>query len=370
MATETEQRLREKAKRALKERQGLRSPKTHDLFTRRCLIGPEDLLVENYPRKRPLAAFNPGAVLAEEKVYIFPRLIFDYYSYTSSVGVFELPVEGLLSGKAKTPIKTKIVLWPQRVWEAVKGCEDPRVCQAPNGFYMLYTGVGKHEEGGKEVHKSVLGFAELDGDFSVRRKGFFSVAGSEGDFVPGNKDSAFIELRGARATMLTRPSFWELPDARLEPLFSLLELEPPKRYLPDMCWRAEANLKELTIPEDTLEPILAPEPWEYKVGWSTNTVRVSQDEYLVGWHGVLKEDLSYRDGLALVDGEGKLLALSDYLLAPKGLAEEYGDRPLVIFGDGLILYQDHLVWIGGVSDYSIGVFTARLGDVLPMLRRL
>ncbi|MBC7344883.1 MAG: hypothetical protein H5U03_05620, partial [Clostridia bacterium] len=41
MTTETEHRLRERAKRALRERQGLRSPKTHDLFTRRCLIGPE-----------------------------------------------------------------------------------------------------------------------------------------------------------------------------------------------------------------------------------------------------------------------------------------------------------------------------------------
>jgi predicted GH43/DUF377 family glycosyl hydrolase len=370
MATAIEQRLREKAKRALRERQGLRAAKTDDIFTRRCLIGPDDLLVENYPRKRPLAAFNPGAVLVREKVYIFPRLIFDYYSYTSSVGVFEVPVEELLAGEVKSPLSTKIILWPEKVWEAVKGCEDPRVCPARAGFHVLYTGVGKHEEDGKEVHKSVLGFAELGEDFSVRRKGFFSVAGSEGDFVPGNKDSALIEIRGDRATMLTRPSFWELPDARLEPLFSLLELEPPKRYLPDMCWRAEADLEKLAIPEETLEPILAPEPWEYKVGWSTNAVQLSEDEYLVGWHGVLKEDLSYRDGLALVNRNGELLAISDYLLAPKGLCEEYGDRALVIFGDGLLLYKETLIWIGGVSDYSIGVFTAELNDVLPMLRRV
>ena len=364
-----EQRLREKAKRALGEQQGLRANRTDDIFTRRCLIDPDDLLIENYPRKTPLAAFNPGAVLVKEKVYIFPRLIFDYYSYTSSVGVFEVPVEDLLAGEVRSPLSTKIVLWPEKVWEAVKGCEDPRVCPGRGGFYVLYTGVGKHEENGKEVHKSVLGFAELGEDFSVRRKGFFSVTGGEGDFVPGNKDSALIEIRGDRATMLTRPSFWEPPDARLEPLFSLLALEPPKRYLPDMCWRAEADLEKLTIFGETLEPILVPEPWEYKVGWSTNAVPLSENEYLVGWHGVLKEDLSYRDGLALVNRKGELLAVSDYLLAPKGLYEEYGDRPLVIFGDGLLLYKETLIWIGGVSDYCIGVFITELNGASTKLKR-
>ena len=368
MATAIEQRLREKAKRALRERQGLRAAKTDDIFTRRCLIGPDDLFIENYPRKRPLAAFNPGAVLVREKVYIFPRLIFDYYSYTSSVGVFEVPVEELLSGEVKSPLRTKIILWPEKVWEAVKGCEDPRVCPAQAGFHVLYTGVGKHEEDGKEVHKSVLGFAELSKDFKVTRKGFFSVVGPDGVWVPSNKDSAFIAVEGTKASLLTRPSFEEIPNRGLGPLLNLLKLELPKK-VPDMCWRAEADLGSLAIPEETLEPVLVPEPWEYKVGWSTNTIRLSENEYLVGWHGVLREDLSYRDGLALVDGEGNLLAVSDYLLAPKGLWEEYGDRPLVIFGDGLLRYKDYLIWIGGVSDYCIGVFITELNEALAKLKR-
>lgn len=370
MATPVEHRLITKAKAALRERQGLRSNKVEDLFSRTCLIGPDDILVENYPKRRPLAAFNPGAVLVGEKAYVFPRLIFDYYSYASSVGVFEVPVEGLLTGKLGTPFRTKIVLWPQRAWEAVKGCEDPRIFPAPKGFYALYTGVGVHNEEGKEVHKHVLAFAELGEDFSVRRKGFFSVVGEGGDFVPGNKDSTFIEVREGKATMLTRPSFWEVTDARLQPLFDLLELELPRWHLPDMCWRAEADLERLAIPAVTMEPVVAPEPWERKVGWSTNAVRVSDRRYLVGWHGVLKEDLSYRDGLALVDRAGELVAISDYLLVPKGLCEEYGDRPLVIFGNGLLLYKDTLIWVGGVSDYAIGVFTAPLNDVLPTLKRL
>jgi len=110
------------------------------------------------------------------------------------------------------------------------------------------------------------------------------------------------------------------------------------------------------------------ESWELKVGWSTNAVRVSSNEFLVGWHGVVKEDLSYRNGLALVDEQGDLLAISNYLLSPRGLVEEYGDRSHVIFGDGLVLHNDTLMWVGGVSDYATGVFTTPLQKALDKLK--
>jgi len=365
-----EERLHAKAKAALAEKRGVRKKKTEDLFSRVHLFGPDDFLVENYPRKSPVAAFNPGAVLVGDKVFLFPRFVFDYYSYVSSIGVVELSVDELLLGEVEVPLRAWIVLWPQYGWEAVKGCEDPRVIAAEDGFLVLYTAVGEFTEDDKDVHKAILGFAEFGKDLKLRRKGIFSVHGPEGTFVPGNKDSAFVRIQGDEAVILTRPSFWELPDARLEPLFSLLELEPPKRHLPDMCWRAEADLRELAILEVSLEPVFAPEPWEHKVGWSTNTVSLAENEYLVGWHGVLREDRSYREGLAPVNGEGRLLAISDYLLAPKGLWEEYRDRPLVILGNGLLLHKGTLIWIGGVPDYSIGVFAAQLGDVLPLLRRI
>ncbi len=129
-------------------------------------------------------------------------------------------------------------------------------------------------------------------------------------------------------------------------------------------------MDELVIKEESLRPVLVPETWEYKVGWSTNAVPLGEGRYLVGWHGVHREDLSYRNGLAEVDREGNLLAISDYLLAPKGLLEEYGDRPLTVFGNGLLLVRDCLVWIGGVSDYAIGIFIAELDDVLGMLRKV
>ena len=328
---------------------GIRKAVVNDIFKDRYYIGPEDLKMTNYVRTRPLAIFNPAAVEKEGRIFIFPRLIFDYYKYTSSVGVFSIDSNNVIAGKIDKPIDTKIILWPQELWEFL-GCEDPRACIVNGDLYMLYTGKGYYyDEHGKERRRDVLGFVELDSSFGLKRKGYFIVKKGDEEFMPvSNKDSAFIEIRGNRATLLTRP---EIQGVRA-------------------CWRAEANLKTLTFFADSLEPVLVPEEWEQKVGWSTNTVKVSEDEYLVGWHAVLKEDWSYRDGLALVNGKGKLLAVSDYLLVPTGLKEEYGDRELVIFGDGLVKLEDHLIWIGGVSDYCVGIFVADMRDVMSSLRRI
>jgi len=345
-----EEMLQGKARQAIADLQGLRKPKTEDVFTKRYWISPEDLHIVNYPRTRPLAAFNPGAILKGDKVYIFPRFICDYFSYASSIGVVEVGAEELISGKIAKPLKARIILWPQKRWEITKGCEDARVFPINNRFWVLYTGVGMHQINGSDVEKRVLGFAELDEGFNLQRKGFFVIEDGESSFIPEmNKDSALISIHNYQATLLTRPTI--------------------KNY-PEMCWRAEADLERLVIPAISLQPVLIPEVWEYKVGWSTDIIQLAHDEYLVGWHGVLREDLSYRNGLALVDTQGRLKAVSDYLLTPQGLWEEYGDRPLTIFGDGLLHYQDHLIWIGGVGDYCIGVFITKLDDVLSQLRRV
>jgi predicted GH43/DUF377 family glycosyl hydrolase len=310
-----ETKLWDKAKRAVKELQGVREPRIErDIFTKRYYISPQDLLITNYPRTQPVAAFNPGALEQDGKLLIFP--------------------DEVLQGRIKKPLETKIVLWPEKIWEFGHGCEDPRVQMVGKSIYMLYTGAKHYQLRDQVIRKSVLGFAELGRSFNVQRRGYFSTIDEQESAVLSNKDSAFIEIDGNNATMLTRP------DLQGEAL----------------CWRATADLDSLTIKEESMNPVLAPEAWEEKVGWSTNTVKLSTGEYLVGWHAVLKEDLSYKDGLVLVSSEGKLLAISNYLLAPQGLAENYGDRPFVIFGDGLVKYEDYLIWVGGISDYGIGIF--------------
>lgn len=341
-----EERLKAKALERLGGLRGVRRPATEDVFERLAYVFPRDLSVAGYPRE-PRAAFNPGALVRGGKLLVFPRLVFDYYGYTSSVGLFEVGVEELLSGSLSKPVEARILLWPRELWE-FKGCEDARASQLGGRVQLLYTGYGYHRRGEGLELRWVQGFAELDEGLREVRRGFFTVAGGGERLAPRMKDSALLRFSAGRAFLLCRPTLDGL----------------------QVCWRAEADAGSLEMPEESMEPVLAHEEWETHVGWSTNAVQLSANEWLVGWHGVLKSDLSYRNGLAVVDGEGRLLAVSDYLLAPKGLVEEYGDRPLVVFGCGLARYKELLLWVGGVSDYAIGFFAAELDKALEKLRWL
>ncbi len=337
--------LVEKAEAFLARATARRSSHTEDLFQRRVYISPEDVWVSNYLRRRPLAAFNPGAVLRDGVVHLFPRLVFEYYSYASAIGHAAVPVGELLRGQVPSPLSVEIVLYPTEVWEASRGCEDARAHALGDGFALFYTAVGKLGEARRTDHKDVffpaLALAELGGDLRVRRKGIVRLGGEgEGVLLP-TKNATFLE----GDAFLLRPS---LPG------------------VPDMNWRARLDRGGLWA--HGLEPVLAPEPFEFKVGWSTNAVRLEDGTYLVAYHGILRSDLSYRHGFARLTGDGELLALSSYLLAPKGLNECYGDRPLTLYGNGLFLHGEELVFVGGVGDYGMGIFTAPLEEVLKRLK--
>lgn len=327
---------------------GLRQNRTENAFCTRYYINSDQLYIENYPRRTPKMAFNPGAMLKEDELYIFPRLIFEYHNYVSSIGLAKLNIEMAIQGQIPSPLSSKIILWPRNLWE-FRGCEDARIYGDLNRTLMLYTGYGYLLRNEELVTTIVQAVADLDDQFIPRKRGFLTIKGEDERFLPGaSKDSAILNTVGQLARMLIRPNIGGV----------------------EICWKASANLDDYTIEADSVSPALPFEEWEFKVGWSTNAVKISSNEYLVGWHGILKEDYSYRDGLAIVDGDGELLAISNYLLAPNGLAEEYGDRPLVIFGDGLLMYKEYLIWIGGVGDYAIGIFLAKAEEIMGKLRWL
>ena len=345
---EAERAMWEKTERGLRELRGLRKPGINDVFERVAYLGAGDFYITNYHRRFPIEAFNPGAALVGEELYIFPRLIFEFYNYVSSVGACHVSVEGLLSGQVgRTPLHTRIVLWPRNPWERL-GCEDPRVFKRPGGWMVLYCGKGLYRLGDEPVKTDALALAVMDEELRVLRRGYFSVRRGDSVWAPSNRDSSFLLLSGREATLATRPVVRGVK----------------------LCWRARADLEALEMPEESLEPVLGPEDWESHVGWSTNAVKLSGDEYLIGWHGVSKLDYAYRNGLAVLDAEGNLLAVSDYVLSPKGLYEEYGETCSCLFGCGLVLYKEFLIWVGGVCDACVGIFRTELDRALETLRWL
>ncbi|KYH38172.1 MAG: glycosidase [Candidatus Bathyarchaeota archaeon B23] len=344
MPMSLERRLAERCREALRELKGFRKPRVEDIFQAgRIYIGPRDLYIENYIRRKPLSAFNPGALLRGGELHIFPRCIFEYYNYSSSIAHFTLDVGEVLEGGGEGPLRVELILWPRELWDS-RGCEDARLYEGGGRLLLLYTGVGYMEVGGKKTFVQAL--AEFKGDWREVRRGYFTIIEAGEVYTPRSKDSAILTLKGSEASMLTRPTIRGM----------------------SFCWRCRADMDEMMM--HTLEPVLAPEEWEAKTGWSTNALRLSGEEYLVGWHATSKRDLTYRNGLAVVDGEGSLLAVSDYLLEPRGLMEEYGDRPQTLFGCGLVSYKEYLIWIGGLGDCLIGIFMTELEEALERLRWL
>ena len=103
-------------------------------------------------------------------------------------------------------------------------------------YLVLYTGYGFIEG----VKKPVQGFTVLDKNLKADRRGFFTIFINGEKFIPrAMKDSAFIEVEGSRAWMLTRPTIGGV----------------------DVCWRGLADLSALTLDGKTLEPVLFPEDW-------------------------------------------------------------------------------------------------------------
>jgi len=324
---------------------GLRSPAAEPIFERLALIYPASIHVENYGRSQPLAAFNPGALLKGRDLLVYPRLVFDYYWYASSIGLFRLDVEEALRGEVPRRLPTRIVLYPSGASD-LRGCEDPRVQEVGGETLILYTAVAPSERG-VDARQAI---ARVEGGRAVKM-GIFKLAYKEKFYNTFWKDSAIIPLKPPEVILLLRPS---------------IPLESGERL--EVCWRAEASLSSLAVDCDSMEPLLLNEPFEVKVGWSTNTLQVSSNEYLVGWHGVGK-DFIYRNGLALLGASGELIGVTSYLLEPRGSVEEfYGDRPGVVFGCGLVKHGEQLLWVGGVSDYAIGVWSAELDKVFEKMK--
>ena len=341
-----EERLAEKCREALRGLKGLRKARVEDVFqVRRLYIGPGEVEIANYIRRHPTSAFNPGALLEGRELQIFPRCIFEFYSYSSSIAKLSIDVEQILNGEIEGPLEARIILWPRELWD-IRGCEDARIHSVEDGYLILYTGVGFKAEGGELTKTYVQGLARFNGDWEEMGRGYFTIAEDGETYTPEIKDSAILNLKGSEASMLTRPT---IRDVRI-------------------CWRCRADLEEMRM--WSLEPVMAVEDWESRIGWSTNALRLSGGEYLIGWHGASNRDLAFRNGLAVVDEDGRLLAVSDYLLEPRGLIEEYGDRPKTLFGCGLVEYDEYLIWVGGIGDCCIGIFIAELEEALERLRWL
>ncbi len=326
----------------------VRTGKSFSVFKRTAYISPLRLNIKNYERHL-LAAFNPGATIANNKLHIFPRLVFGYNWYTSSIGHFTVNIEEAISKVKATSFSTEIIKYPTETWEhgagSIGGCEDARIANIGGKNVMAYTAVAK----GKDGILPLQAYATMDSKFQPKVLNYFKINHNGANYITSSwKDSAFLDTNSAN--VLTRPAF---------------------KYgstTAEVCWSAKMDFDTGEIPSESFEPLLRAEEFEEKVGWSTNAVKLGNKDFLVGYHGV-GSDFVYRNGIAVVNSEGKLLGATDYLLSPsKSIEEYYGDVPHVMFGCGLVRYKEYLIWVGGLSDYAIGIYAAKSEDIIEKIK--
>jgi len=340
--------LLKRVSEAVKRLRGFREPREENVFQPLAYVSPDDVVIEGHPLRRVVSIFNPGAVLRGRELIVFPRIIPGYYWYVSAIGLIRIDIEKLLSEGLEKPVRVRIAVTPSEHWD-LGGCEDARAHELESGsIALLYSGIKPswtkfHIYGGT----SLQGYAELDpGCERVLRKGFLRIVSGGEEYIPSEwRDSAFVESSGGVYSFLTRI---KVGDAAV-------------------CWRCFLDLESLTIDADTLQPNLVNEDWEYKVGWSTNAVKIDSDAYLVGWHGVGVDNV-YRNGLAIVDRDGEVVGVTNYVLSPRHPIEYYGDRPGVVFGCGLVKYRDTVLWIGGAADHMLAIYVAEEKGVMERVR--
>ncbi|MBP1357217.1 MAG: hypothetical protein JZD40_01830, partial [Sulfolobus sp.] len=179
-----------------------RKPKVVNLFKRIKVLSPDNIHVRNYSRKKPIAAFNPGAYYDSktDDILIFPRLVFDYYWYVSSIGVFHFNI----NNSDQEVYETDIILWPKEIWEMAKGLEDPRVASFDQKFYFLHTSVSFNKQ--KSGILPLQGFTITDYNFNIIKKGYIKIKDGDEIYIPQSfKDSALIDFKKGEFSSLLRP---------------------------------------------------------------------------------------------------------------------------------------------------------------------
>ena len=307
-----------------------------NIFELETLLVGNQFSMTNYPQI-PLAVFNPAAYVKNGKLVILPRLVFDIRFYASSVGLTE-PLKFSELGEfnyGARDIKTKLLKYPTEDYE-IRGVEDSKITE--DGKTILAVGVGKDST--KEHFTTQTIMLEFNGEKITSAKPFLF----EGSEINTGRDAVFINDN----VLLFRP-----------------EEKPLRTY------RAyyDENDKNIVILEDGLKvlPELDAENGELKRGMSTNVVRLSENQNIVGWHAVFEDRLEYKEGFMIFNDNGEITGVSELILETSGMLR-YGHRPFTLFGCGLVLVKDMLYFIGGVGDSWIGIFSAELNRVIEEIK--
>lgn len=305
------------------------------------------------------AVFNPAAWFDGTSIHLLFRAISDGYkrvpldnppergpsegfdNYVSSIG-YAASRDGI-----RFEVRPEPFIKPDADFDRF-GAEDPRLSFLDGRYLITYTAL--EAEAFAEEDKIRIGLASTSGFDAVQKHGVVGPPERDKDAV------IFPERIGGRIAMLHRI----VPDIQIAYFDSLEQLcSPPAEY-----WRSHLETIDSHV-------VMRPqEDWEAKKIGAGPTPIPTEEGWLLIYHGVDEEHV-YRAGIALLDWEdpSRVLARTrEPVLEPELEFERVGDVDNVVFPEGAVVIDGELHIYYGAADRVIGHATARLTDILELLR--
>jgi len=276
--------------------------------------------------------FNPGAIDTGESIQLLYRAV-------DANGVSRLGYARTLNGTEISFRSSDPVLEPSADWEEF-GCEDPRITRVDGTFYVTYTAFSKR--GPRIALASTKDFLHFE------KHGLVGPDRNDKDCV------LFPERINGKIAMLHR-----------------LESNVQIAYFDsfEALNYSRAFWKEYLKHFRSYEVMRATHPWEKrKVGVGPPPIKTNRG-WLVIYHGV-SVDRAYRAGAVLLDLQEprKVLARTkEPILEPEMEFEKRGVVPNVIFPDGAVVQDGHLLTYYGGADKVCCVASTPLDEFLDDL---
>lgn len=338
----------------MREAGEVRQNVTRDIFERRGVLSPSRIILRNYPVPHPLTAFNAGARLAGEELYVYPRIVLGYYKYVSSIVELRIPLEDLEGGGVSlNSYVGDVVVTPSTRFD-IWGAEDPRVYSIGGRPYMTYTGrTLSYFDPEAQIEKTLPVTAVREAGRWEKRLVFKLPQGAG---LVSDKDAFLCEV-GERLYLFHRP---HLLSGSFHLVVSMLD---------DSVLTAGAGLREVEV-QGGFE-VLRPAPFESKLGWAAPPLQVGAESVVALVHAVDREGIVYRVFAVRLKLSARGVAVEavtpHYIMEPRAPYEVVGDRPYTIFPCGLVKVGDEVLITYGAGDYVVGFAAARLDELLASL---
>lgn len=283
------------------------------------------------------ARFNPGVYFKDGIVHMLYRAtnsdIRDGANYISSIGYAKLDSDHKILYDSNEK-----VIFPT-LPEEVKGCEDPRIVEFEECYYVFYTAY--------DGVKARVSVAKTTDFIQYNKLGVIDHFGYDKDAF------MFPERINGKIAYMHRIS----PDIQLDYFENLEEL------LSKDAWTGYENRIDRSV-------IMKSEyDWEKrKIGGSAPPIKTEKG-WLLLYHAVDDKGV-YRGGAALLDlkNPSKLIARLPYpILEPVEEYELFGDVNNVVFPEGAYVYNGQLKVYYGAGDKYIAAAQIDLDELLAEL---